>query len=294
MEIMQLLINGISLGAVYAIIAVGYALVYSILRFSNFAQGGIIGLSAYIAYFFHASFENPPHIIVTILVACLSGTLLAMAVDTIGFVRVRKKNSPRIYYMLASITISMLIESAVTVKFGQETRGFPSVFEKTSFQIGGLILSTRDTVILIVSVILLIFLVLLINKTKIGRAIRCVAIDPTTAKLMGINSATIIRFTFMLAGCLAGVASVFLAMKYSVYPTLGSSMIFKGLVASVMGGLGSISGAIIGSFLLGILEMVLVYYLGSSITPAIVLGVMLVFLLVRPQGIAGTIAHDKA
>jgi len=294
MGILQLLINGISLGAVYAIIAVGFAMVYSILKFSNFAQGGIIGLTAYVAYFFHTAFKTPPSIVLTILIACISGTLIAMAVDALGFARVRKKNSPRVYYMLASVTLGMLIESAVTVRFGQVTLGFPSVFSKNSFTIGALSLSTRDMVILAVSVVLLVVLILLIHKTKIGRAIRCVAIDPTTAKLMGINSATVIRFTFMLAGCLAGIASVFLAMKYSVYPSLGSSMIFKGLVGSVIGGLGSLSGAIIGSFLLGIVEMLLVYYLGSSITPALVLGFMLVFLLVRPQGIAGSIVQDTA
>lgn len=182
----------------------------------------------------------------------------------------------------------------MNITFGQNSYGFPAVFKKTSIQLGGLTISTMDMMVLCVSVALLIVMIVLIDKTKLGRAIRAVSVNPNTSKLMGINSDFIIIMSFMMAGALAGVAGVFLGIKYSVYPALGSSMIFKGFMASVVGGLGSLGGAITGAFALGLLEMVLVYYCGSSITPAIVLSILLLFLLIRPQGISGRLAQDKA
>jgi branched-chain amino acid transport system permease protein len=140
----------------------------------------------------------------------------------------------------------------------------------------------------------LIALVLIINRTKLGLAIRTVAIDSRASRLMGINSAVVITFTFVLAGLLAGVSGVLLGIKYSVYPTLGPSMMVKGFIASVIGGLGSLAGAIAAAVLLGLVEMILTYFLGSSITPALLFGIMLLFLFVRPQGIAGKFTQDKA
>ena len=290
----QLLINGISLGSLYAIIAVGFALIFSILKFSNLALGGVIGLTAYVAFFFQDSIVPRPHIFVTMLVAAVVGMVIMLLVDLIGFRQVRRKDSPRIYYFLMSITVGIMIESGVTIAFGARNYGFPPIFDVMSFRLGGFVFSTTDMTVMAVSILLLVALVLLINKTKLGRAMRAVAIDTNTSKLMGINSGKIIMISFVMAGALAGVAAVFLAIRFSVFPELGSRMIIKGLMASVVGGLGSMPGAIIGAFALGTLEMFLIFFLGSSIAPVILLAVFLCFLLVRPQGISGKIIQDKA
>ena len=290
---LQLLFNGISLGAVYALIAVGFALVFSILKFSNFAHGGMISASAYIAYFFQAAFPKAPPIWMTILFTSIMSLIIALLLDTICYRNIRKKNSPTIYYFVASITFGILIEQILNVFYGKASYGFPRMFEKTSMEVIGAKISTLDAVMLAISIVILVVLMLIIEKTKLGLAIRAVSIDSHTGRLMGINSGLVIVFTFALAGLLAGVSGTLLGMKYSVYPTLGSSMVVKGFIASTIGGLGSLPGAIIAAILLGIVEMIAVYYLGSSVTPVLLFGIMLFFLFVRPQGISGKFAQDK-
>jgi branched-chain amino acid transport system permease protein len=291
---LQLIINGISLGAVYALIAVGFAIVFSVLKFSNFAHGGMISASAYIAFFFQRAYDTPPPLWVTILFTSVMGMIMALAVDTLGYRRIRKKHSPALFYFLSSVTFAIFIEQFLNVFYGKNMYGFPPVFETTTFQIAGITLSTLDMVILAVAVGLLMALIMVVHGTKLGLAIRTVAIDSRASRLMGINSAVVIMFTFVLAGLLAGVSGVLLGIKYSVYPSLGSSMMVKGFIASVIGGLGSLGGAITAAVLLGLVEMILTYYLGSSITPALLFGIMLLFLFVRPQGIAGKFTQDKA
>lgn len=290
---LQLIFNGISLGAVYALIAVGFALVFSILKFSNFAHGGMISASAYIAYFFQASFANTPPLWLTITVTSIACLCIALLLDTIGYRKIRKKNSPTIYYFVTSITFAILIEQILTVFYGQTSYGFPQIFETTSFKVLGATISTLDFVMLAISIGILVVLMIIIEKTKLGLAIRAVSIDSHTGRLMGINSGLVIVFTFALAGMLAGVSGTLLGMKYSVYPSLGSSMVVKGFIASTIGGLGSLSGAIIAAILLGVVEMILNYNLSSSVTPVILFGIMLLFLFIRPQGISGKFAQDK-
>ena len=290
---LQLIFNGISLGAVYALIAVGFAIVFSILKFSNFAHGGMISACTYIAYFFQASFAKTPPLWVTIVVTSIAGLFIALILDTIGYRSVRRKNSPNIYYFVTSITFAILIEQILTVFFGKTSYGFPAMFEKKSFEVLGANISTLDFVILLISIAILIVLMLVIEKTKLGLAIRAVSIDSKTGRLMGINSGSVIIFTFALAGILAGISGTLLGMKYSVYPGLGGSMLVKGVIASTIGGLGSMSGAIIAALLLGVIEMLSVYNLGSSVTPVILFGIMLLFLFIRPQGISGKYAQDK-
>ncbi len=290
---LQLLISGISLGSVYALIAVGFAIVFSILRFSNFAHGGMISACAFIGYFFQASFETPPPFYVTVLFTAVCGVVMALLIDTVAYRRIRKKQAPSLYYFLASITIAILIEQILSVFFGKNLYGYPQIFESTTFHIGSLRFSSIDTLILVVSLAILTILLLVINKTRIGLAIRAVAISPATSRLMGINSNVVIMTVFAIAGALAGISGVLLGTKYSVYPSLGASMMIKGFIASVIGGLGSLSGAIPAAIILGVVEIFLTYWLGSLATPIVLFGIMLVFLAVRPEGISGKFAKDK-
>jgi len=291
--ILQLLISGISLGSVYALIAVGFAMVYSNLKFSNFAHGGMISACAYIGYYFQNAFSTPPPIWLTILFTALCGVVIALLIDLLAYRRIRKKQAHNLYYFLASITVAILIEQILNVFFGKNTYAFPAVFSSTTFHIAGLRFSSIDTLILGVSLVILAILLGIINRTKIGLAIRTVAINPQTSRLMGINSGVVIMTVFAIAGALAGISGVLLGMRYSVYPSLGQSMMIKGFIASVFGGLGSLSGAILAAVGLGIIEMFLTYFCGALVSPIILFGFMLVFLAVRPEGIFGRFAKDK-
>ncbi|MEA5051138.1 MAG: branched-chain amino acid ABC transporter permease [Oscillospiraceae bacterium] len=289
----QLFVSGLSLGAVYAFIAVGFAIVFSIMKFSNFAHGSMISACAYIGYFFQAAFAKQPPFVLTVLFTVAMGMLMAVIVDFLGYRRLRKKKSPNLYYFLSSITFAIMIEQILNIYFGKQYYSYPFIFKDTTFYIGSIRFSTMDTMILATAVGLLTLLILLIEKTKIGLAIRAVAINPETSRLMGINSSVVITTVFVLAGILAGVAGVFLGMKYTVYPSLGPSMMIKGFVASVIGGLGSLSGAIIAALLLGIIEMLITYFFGALWTPVFLFGIMLLFLFIKPEGISGKFAKDK-
>lgn len=289
----QLLFSGVSLGSVYALIAVGFAIVFSILKFSNFAHGGMISACAYIGFFFQNAFETEPPFYVTVAFTALCGVLLAVFIDTVAYRHIRKKQAPSIYYFLASITVAILIEQVLNVFFGKNIYAYPAVFESTTFNIASIRFSSIDTLILVVSLVILSILIFVINKTKIGLAIRTVAINPVASRLMGINSTAVIMIVFSIAGALAGISGVLLGAKYSVYPSLGPSMMIKGFVASVVGGLGSLSGAIIAAILLGIVEVISTYWLGSLATPIVLFGIMLLFLAIRPEGISGKFAKDK-
>lgn len=218
---------------------------------------------------------------------------MALFIDTIAYRRIRAKQAPNLYYFLASITVAILIEQILNVFFGKSLYSYPPIFSSTTFHIGSLTFSSIDTLILCISLAVLSILLFIINKTKVGLAIRATSISPSTSRLMGINSNATIMAVFAMAGALAGISGVLLGTKYSVYPSIGPSMMIKGFIASVIGGLGSLGGAIIAAIGLGVVEIFLNYWVGSLITPIVLFGIMLLFLAVRPNGIAGRFAKDK-
>ena len=291
--VIQLIVNGISLGAVYALIAVGFALVFSVLKFSNFAHGGTISACAYSGFFFQNAFSPPPSIFVTILFTAFCGILIVFIMDTTGFRLLRKNKSPGIYNFLSSLAFAIMIEQILSVVFGKNLHAYPSIFEHNTFDFLEVRFSSIDMMILAVSLVILLILIFVIDKTKIGLAIRAVAINPDTSQLMGINSNVVVLSVLTVAGFLAGISGVFLGVKYSVYPAVGSIMMLKGFYASIIGGLGSLGGAIVAAILLGLIEIFLTYFAGAIVTPVILFAVMLVFLFLRPQGISGRIAKEK-
>lgn len=290
---LQLLVNAISLGAVYALIAVGFAVVFSVLKFSNFAHGGMVSACAYIGFFFQRSINPTPPIFVTIVVTGLCGVVFALFLDMIAYRSIRRHKSPGIYYFLSSLTISILITQILYIWFSKNPYSYPKVFSRDFFLLGTTRISTMDVMILSVSLGILAVLLLIINKTKIGLAIRAVSINADTARLMGINSGVVVITVFSIAGFLAGVSGVLLGAKYSVYPELGQTMMIKGFIASVIGGLGSLGGAIAAAFILGIIDIGWTFLFGAQSTPVFLFLVMLLFLFVRPQGISGKLTKVK-
>lgn len=294
---LQQLINGISLGSVYALIAVGFALVFNILKFSNFSHGGLMTLTAYLGYlgslFFLSYISSIPLLIATLLTAAIAGALAAMGVERLAFRRLRNNNSPVIYYFISSITMGILMENLVTIFASSNFYSYPKFFTSAVVEFAGINIAVADLLMLATSSSALAILLWVIYHTKMGLAMRALSFDVNTANLMGMDSNTVVMTTFIASGILGGLAGVFLGINYTLYPQLGQ-LIVKGFVASVIGGLGNITGAMIGALLLGVVEVMLIGLVGAGMAPAYIFIVMLVFLLVRPQGIAGKLVQEKA
>lgn len=288
---LQVMINGLALGSVYALIATGFSLIFNILKFSNFSHGALMTISAFIGYFLAAS--KGLGLIPTILVAVAAGAVVSLLGEIIAFRRITINNTSPIYFFVSSITLGTLYEGIVTLQVGANFYNYPRFFEKATINLSGLIISTSDLLMFAISAVALVVLMVVIHKTRIGRALRSVSFDRDTASLMGINVTRTIQFAFMVSGALAGLSGVFLGINYTLFPTMGG-MVVKGFIASVIGGLGSLSGAIIGAMLLGVVETILVALVGSGYAPVFTFVIMLVFLLVRPRGISGSNVQEKA
>lgn len=287
----QILINGISTGTVYALIAIGFALVFNILKFSNFSYGATMTASAFIAYFLVASKEWG--LVPTLICSALAGALISLIGEFVGFRRILKNHSPSTYFFVSSITLGSLYEGLVTLKAGTNFYVYPNFFETPTIQLFQTVISKENIIMLIISVAALLALAFVIQKTSIGRAIRAVSFDRDTAQLMGINATLIIQAVFIISGIFGGLAGCFLGIKYTLTATMGS-LVVKGFIASVIGGLGSLTGAVIGAMLLGIMEAIFLSTMGSGWATIASFAVMLVFLLIRPQGIAGSNVQEKA
>ena len=292
----QQLINGISLGSVYALIAVGFALVFNILKFSNFSQGGLMGVTAYIGYIASQALspyiDGPALFVATLLCAAFGGGVVALFVERVAFRRLRNQGSPVIYYFISSITMGILLENLITVAFSSNFYSYPKFFPVTLIHIGSINIAVSDLMMLGFSSAALGLLLWVIYGTKMGIAMRAVSFDVNTAQLMGMDANRVVMMTFIAAGVLGGISGVFLGINYTLYPQLGQ-LITKGFIASVIGGLGSISGALMGAILLGVAEVFLIGLVGAGWVPVCLFGIMILFLLVRPRGISGVIVQEK-
>lgn len=295
---LQNIFFGLSLGAVYSLIAVGFALVFNILKFSNFSHGGVMSFTAYAGYlayvgFFDGRIGSNWMFFAVVSTAAVVGALTAMAIERVGFRRLRRNQAPVIYYFISSITLGILLENIITIFASSNFYSYPVFFSSSNLSLLGTTFSAADVATLLVSSASLAILLVVLYRSKLGLAVRTVSFDVNTASLMGIDPDRVVMATFAMSGALGGISGVFLGMNYSLYPQLGQ-LVVKGFIASVIGGLGSITGAVIGALLLGIVEVALIGMVGSGWMPACVFVIMLVFLLVRPRGIAGVIVQEKA
>lgn len=288
---LQILVNGISTGAVYSLIAIGFALIFNILNFSNFSYGATMTASAFIAYFLVAS--KGWGLVPTLLCSALAGALIGLIGEFIGFRRILLNHSAPTYFFVYSITLGTLYEGLVTLKTGTNFYVYPNFFEVGTVKFFDAVISKENIIILAITAVALGILAFVIQKTSIGRQIRAVSFDRDTAKLMGINATLIIQVVFMISGFFGGLAGCFLGIKYTLTSTMGS-LVVKGFIASVIGGLGSLTGAVIGAMLLGVMEALFLSFWGSGWATIASFALMLIFLLVRPQGIAGSNVQEKA
>ncbi len=290
--LIQILINGLAIGSVYALISSGYSVIFNILKFSNFSHGAVLTLSALVGYFCSKIF-NTSSLLVIILVSMAAGSCISVCGELIAFRGITKRKSPPIYFFIASITLGTFVESISALLVGANFYTYPQFFTKASVSFGSFTISTSNLIMLACSLTALLILTFVIQKTKVGRALRSVSFDRDTASLMGINVTHSIQLAFIISGALAGLSGVFLGINYTLTTTLGS-MVVKGFISSVIGGLGSLAGAVIGAIFLGLSETVLTYYLGTGYKEVIVFAIMIIFLYFRPQGILGSNIQEKA
>lgn len=288
---LQQLINGLSIGSVYALMAVGYSLVYSIMNFSNFAHGGVIMIGAYLGFFAMTALKVP--FIVAFALAALGAALLAIILERIAYSPLRKRNAPFLYFIISAMGASIFLENIVVATIGPTFRTYPRVFAAAPFDIGGVSVGRLDLTMFIISAISLSILVYIIERTRVGMGIRATAYSVRASALMGVNTNRIILIVFGLGGLLAGIAGMLFGMKYTVYPQIGF-ITMKSFIAAVFGGLGSLPGAVIGSIILGTIETITAGYISSQYRDLIAFVLLILVLIIRPSGLMGKITEDKA
>ena len=292
MNFLSYLINGISLGSVYAIIALGYTMVYGIAKMLNFAHGDIIMVGGFTAFTVVSTMGGSP--IVGILAAVVVCTALGVAVERIAY-RPLRDASP-LAVLITAIGVSYLLQNVALLIFGSNARQFTSVVNLPPLKLAGVELSISSVTIvtILACVVIMAGLMFFINKTKIGQAMLAVSEDRGAATLMGINVNRTIAITFAIGSALAAIAGVLLCSAYpSLTPYTGSMPGIKAFVAAVFGGIGSIPGALIGGVLLGVIENLTKAYISSQLSDAIVFSVLIIVLLVRPTGILGKKVSEK-
>ena len=285
------LINGLQLGSIYALVALGYSMVYGIIMLLNFAHGDIIMVGGYIAMLVITAGIAPSIAVVAAIVGC---AVLAMVIEKIAYKPLR--SAPRISLLITAIGVSMLLQNLAQLLFSANAKPFPStsIISADSLQLGSVPISFTAVVTIIASIISMILLTILVQKTRMGKAMRAVSEDMGAAQLMGINVNRTVSFTFAVGSALAGIGSILYCCRYPVLtPTMGSLLGLKAFVAAVLGGIGSIPGAMIGGFAIGLAE-VLVTSLGlSGWTDGIVFAILIVVLLFRPTGFMGRSMSEK-
>ena len=289
--ILQQMVNGISLGAVYALIAVGFALIFNVLKFSNFSHGGALGAGAYFGYL--TALYLKLSLLPVLLIGTLAGGLVACGIELVAFRSIRKRRGQLVYFFVTSVTMLMLLEQVLVIFFGASFYTYPPLIAMTSFSLGGLNFSVLYLVMMAASAVAFAGLAWALKYTRIGIAIRAASNDLVTTNLMGVNVDFIVVATFFVSGLLGGLSGVLLGMSYTLYPQIGQ-LVVKGFIASVLGGLGSIVGAGLGALALAIVEVTLISIMGAGLSPAVIFAIMVAFLLVRPQGFAGVSFQEKA
>ena len=289
MQFLSYLINGISLGSVYALIALGYTMVYGIAKMLNFAHGDIIMVGAFVAYFAISSYHLP--VFVAVILSVVVCTVLGVLIEKLAYKPLRQASSLSV--LITAIGVSYFLQNSAMLLWGTDTKIFPTVMSG-SLNIGELSVPYLTLVTIAACMLIMVVLTLFINKTKIGRAMRACSEDKGAAALMGINVNRIISITFAIGSGLAAIAAVLLVAAYpSVYPTLGSMPGIKAFTAAVFGGIGSIPGAFLGGLLLGVVENLSRAYISTQLSDAIVFMVLIVVLLIKPTGLLGKKVNVK-
>ena len=302
LTLLDYLIRGLSLGSIYAIIALGYTMVYGIAKMLNFAHGDVIMVGAY-ACFFTVTGMSPmfePGSVAAVVVPALAGVVLSMVVCTAlgvvieGLAYKPLRQAPSLAVLITAIGVSYFLQNAALLMWSSSPKVFSPIVGSGLLQVGPLSISYVTLVTIVACVIIMLCLTLFTGKTKMGKAMRAVSEDKGAAQLMGINVNRTISMTFAIGSALAAIAGVLLCSAYpTLTPTTGSMPGIKAFTAAVFGGIGSIPGALLGGLLLGIIEIFASAYISTQLSTAVVFGVLIVVLLVKPAGLLGKTVREK-
>ena len=292
MQILQYLINGVSIGAVYAIIALGYTMVYGIAKMLNFAHGDVIMVGAYISFCVTAYLGLPA--IVSVIAAVIVCTLLGITIEGLAYKPLR--GTPSLAVLITAIGVSYFLQNAAQLIWGAAPKNFTSLVTMKPIMLfnGGLVITGEAILTVVVSALVMVGLSLFTNKTRTGKAMRAVSEDRDAAQLMGINVNRTISTTFAIGAALAAIAGVLLCSTVpTLQPTTGSMPGIRAFTAAVFGGIGSMPGAMLGGILLGIIETLSKKYISTDFSDAIVFAVLIVILLLKPAGLLGKQVQEK-
>ena len=289
-KLIQTLISGLSLGSIYALIALGYTMVYGIAKMLNFAHGDVIMVGAYAVITSVLTLNLPPA--VAILVSILVCVVLGVTIEFLAYRPLRQ--APPLSVLITAIGVSYLLQNLALLIFGSEQKATPTIFKLPTIELGGVYIDGITLITLVVTAIIMICLTLFIGKTRMGKAMRAVSEDKGAAELMGISVNRTITITFAIGSALAAVAALFYGMSYIyIRPTTGSMPGIKAFTAAVFGGIGSIPGAMLGGILMGIIEQLSKTYISTLWSDAIVFGVLVLVLVVKPTGLLGKKISEK-
>ncbi len=289
-QVLQQLVNGISLGSIYALIALGYTMIYGIIKLINFAHGDIYMVGAYIG--FYAITQAHLSIVPALLISFVVTGILGMVVEKLAYKPLR--HAPRISVLITAIGVSFFLEYTSMYFVSPTPRTFPAMFGDVAINLGGIIINGQQMLILGITAILMVILTYVVHKTKTGKAMRAASFDTETAQLMGIDSDRIISITFGIGSALAAVAGVLVGVYYnSIDPLMGIMPGLKAFVAAVLGGIGILPGAVVGGLILGVVEAFVSGFVSSTFRDAAAFAILILVLLFKPTGIFGKNTKEK-
>jgi branched-chain amino acid transport system permease protein len=293
-ELLQQLINGLALGAIYALIALGYTMVYGVLRFINFAHSDVFMVGAFSGYFLARLLPAGSVLsgLAVLLGAMAICALLGVIIERLAYRPLRGRSTLTV--LITAIGVSLLLQNLGQRVFGPNPRSFPALFPLHQFHIGGLVVSSAQIMVFVVALVLLFLLRHIVLHTRTGTAMRALSFNPVAASLVGVNNDRVISFTFALGSALAAAGGILYASNYpSIDPLMGTLPGMKAFVAAVLGGIGNIAGAAIGGLVLGLVETGVVGFGGSTYRDAVAFAVLILILLLRPEGLLGKRVTEK-
>ncbi len=289
--ISQLFINSLIAGSIYSLMAIGFAIIYKTVKFFHFAHGIVYATGAYITYTFFQIHRFD--FISSFILAVVSSGLLGLLIYQFVYRTLQVKKAPNLIYLLASFGVFIFIENIIALIYGNQILFMRPLAEASSYSFFGASITLTQIVIIVVSIATLLALWIFIEKTKLGLALKAVADDPQAAQLVGIDSVRLTQVAFFVGSVLAGVAGVLISLETNLSPTMGFPAIFKGIIASIIGGMGSIPGAVVGGFFLGFVENFGIWYIPSIWQDFISFTFLIVFLVLRPSGFFGVIPEKE-
>lgn len=299
-EFLQQLINGLSLGAIYALIALGYTMIYGVLRFINFAHGDVFMVGAYIGFFLFPSIaasigEGYLGAVILLLATMLGCGIIGVVIEFLAYRPLRTR--PKLTVLITAIGVSFFLEytGQLPFVFGADPQTFPTIISRTELMnAGGIVIDNHQAIVFGVTILLLLALRMIVLKTKIGTAMRAASMNLNAASLMGINTNRVISFTFFTGSALAGAGAILYSMTYpKINPLMGILPGLKAFIAAVLGGIGNILGAAIGGFVIGSAETMTAGYISPTLRDAIVFAILIVILIVKPSGLLGKGGTEK-